>query len=187
MAETIARPVPKPRWPLAHAKGAAEELRQYLAGYCLPERFCIAGSVRRLRPQVGDLELLYIPRAPLLEVSFDDALDLALRTGRLSRRENKVGRDTWGPLIKLARHVATGLPVDLFAATPENWWNYLVCRTGPKESNLRIATAARLRGWKWEPYSSGFVREDGSERYAARSEAEVFEFVGLKYVAPEDR
>jgi hypothetical protein len=57
-----------------------------------------------------------------------------------------------GPQNNLMRHVATGLPADLFATTEANWWNYLVCRTGPVVSNLWIALEAKARGWHWNPY-----------------------------------
>jgi hypothetical protein len=41
------------------------------------------------------------------------------------------------PTEKASLRIAnrTGIPVDLFAATEDNWWNYLVCRTGPADSN----------------------------------------------------
>ncbi|MGN6643580.1 MAG: hypothetical protein ACTHKU_11340, partial [Verrucomicrobiota bacterium] len=85
----------------------------------------------------------------------------------------------------LMRHKETGLPVDLFAATPENWFNYLVCRTGPADSNTRICMAAQARGWKWNPYGVGFSR--GDEIQAVASEEEVFAFVGLPFEKPEGR
>jgi DNA polymerase/3'-5' exonuclease PolX len=89
------------------------------------------------------------------------------------------------------RHVASGIPVDLFATTEACWHNYLVCRTGPAESNIRIAAAAKARGWKWNPYGEGFSRggplAGPEEARALRSEREVFEFVGLPYTEPEER
>lgn len=66
-----------------------------------------------------------------------------------------------------------------------SWHNYLVCRTGPADSNTRICMAAQERGWKWNPYGAGFSR-DGEIR-AMESEAEVFAFVGLPYAQPEER
>lgn len=46
----------------------------------------------------------------------------------------------WGEKNKLAVHVRTGIPVDFFAATEANWWNYLVCRTGGEQNNIAIAS-----------------------------------------------
>ncbi len=83
----------------------------------------------------------------------------------------------WGEKNKLAVHVASGVPVDLFAATEANWFNYLVCRTGPGESNIAIASAAKAMGWQWHPYGTGFSRPVGlgTEGRAVASEREVFE------------
>jgi hypothetical protein len=58
-----------------------------------------------------------------------------------------------------------GIPVDLFTATEDNWWNYVVCRTGPYASNIRIAQEARK----------------------SASEEEVFTFVGPPYALPWER
>ena len=101
----------------------------------------------------------------------------------------------WGPWNKHAVHVATGLPVDLFAATEENYFNRLVVTTGSVELNVRIAKAARKMNpaWEWEVYEAGFVPLGGTwensarKRRTMRSERDVFEFVGLKWLPPEER
>lgn len=161
-------------------------------GYC-----ATAGSVRRHKPQVGDIEIIYVPLigSRRQEGEFfgtpvnaaDDWLDQMVRTKVFAQRLNSLGRKTWGTRIKLATHVGTGIPVDFFEATKANWWNYLVCRTGPKESNIAICNAALARGWEWHPYSPGFVSRDSRELHVVKSEAEVFEFAGLKYLPPEER
>ena len=170
-----------------------------LMPYCEPDRLTIAGSVRRMKAEVGDVEILFVPRVGTVTGEgemFGTPSNLAeseinrlVKTGILAQRRNALGNTTWGSLIKLAVHSKSGIPVDLFTATKENWWNYLVCRTGPAESNMAIAKAARARGLKWEPYSSGFVvgANDGLDRLLVESEADVFEFVGLKYQEPEKR
>ena len=84
------------------------------------------------------------------------------------------------------RHVPSGIPVDLFATTEACWFNYLVCRTGGADNNLAICFAAQRAGWKWTPYGPGFTRGSG-EVHLVRSEREVFEFVGLPYLEPEQR
>lgn len=184
------------KWPVDEARAVAEEIAECLAAGC--ERVQVAGSIRRRKPMVGDAEVLYIPRHAVepdpndmfasRDVNLADrAIADMERAGVLERRTNQLGRTTFGALIKLMRHRASGLPVDLFEATPANWVNYLVCRTGPADSNTRIASAAKARGWKWAPYSPGFEREDGAQVRAMTSEREVFEFVGLPYAEPDGR
>ena len=157
-------------------------------------RLVVAGSLRRNKPDVGDVEILYIGKLATrpgdlfstIEANLADEVIAALeKAGVLERRKNVNGSEMYGPKNKLMRHRATGLPVDFFAATAENWHNYLVCRTGSVDSNTRICMAAQERGWKWNPYGAGFSR--GGEIRAMASEAEVFAFVGLPYEQPEAR
>lgn len=122
-----------------------------------------------------------------MSVELDRLIDARI----LNRRLNRDGRVTWGPQNKLARHVPSGIPVDLFATTELAWWNYLVCRTGPAELNKQIATAAQAKGWKWNPYGPGFSRDGplagARETVAATSEEQVFAFAGIPYLPPERR
>lgn len=182
----------KKRWPRLEAEAVARELAWMLAGVC--DRVVVAGSLRRGKALVGDVEILYIPRyqARAFDMFTDRMEDLAaerigelVRDGVLFKRPSKTGSFSWGEKNRLAVHTRSGIPVDLFAATEENWWNYLVCRTGPAESNMRIARAAKERGWKWNPYGVGFSR--GQEVRRMGSEEDVFRFAGLAFMEAEGR
>lgn len=159
----------------------------------------IAGSLRRGKELVGDVEILFIPEfeerwhdfyTPTAFNLAEEAIGNLLADGMLSKRPSVNGTFAWGSKNKLALH-RSGLPVDLFTADEKNWWNYLVCRTGPGESNIRIAREAQWRGWKWNPYGNGFSRGGPLagewEMHEVSSEREVFEFVGLPYMKPEER
>jgi DNA polymerase/3'-5' exonuclease PolX len=189
----------KKRYPHADALAVANELIAALQYGCGPacERIEIAGSIRRAKPMVGDIELIYIPRferrqvAPELFPRLADLADLALekllRDGILAKRPNKNGGTAWGRQNKLAVHVASGIPVDLFATEADCWFNYLVCRTGGAETNKAICNAAIAKGWKWNPYGRGFTERDGIGVHYVKTERDVFDFVGLPYLAPEER
>jgi DNA polymerase/3'-5' exonuclease PolX len=187
----------KRKFHLFEAAAVAAEITGAMEALCGAGYLCAAGSVRRRKPQVGDIEIVYVPvigSRRLPDEFFgtpvnaaDDWLDQMVRQKVFAQRLNTLGRKTWGGRIKLATHVPTGIPVDFFEATKANWWNYMVCRTGPKESNMAISRAALARGWEWHPYSPGFVSKDARELHAVKSEAEVFEFVGLKDLPPEER
>ncbi len=182
----------KQRWPLKEAVIIAETLREVLALSC--ERIIIAGSIRRQKADVGYIELLYIPRFEPRKIDLlneakvnvtDECINKLIACGQLAKRKNKNGSEMWGEKNKLAVHIPTGIPVDLFATDADSWWNNLVCRTGPAESNMRIAQAAQKRGWQWNPYQDGFTTPNGfihcgTERY-------VFEAVGLPYYEPRER
>jgi len=189
--KTVAK---KKRYPREAAIAVARELVGQLAP--VTERLVVAGSLRRGKAEVGDVEILFIPRREERQVDLfnvgpidlaEEKIAMVLRYGDLAKRRTARGSVTWGERNKLAVHCASGIPVDLFAATEANWWNYLVCRTGPAELNRRICSAAIARGWKWNPYGSGFTRPDGSSEVAMTSEQEVFEFVGLEYKPPHLR
>lgn len=187
----------KTKFPRAAALAVAKELCDVLRP--VAERLIVAGSLRRRKAEVGDVEILFVPK--LKAVPFDlfgtvvqmslveDALADLLEGGVLAKRKNVNGSEMWGAKNMLAVHVASGIPVDLFAATEANWWNYLVCRTGPGESNIAIASAAQAMGWKWNPYGAGFSRQIGltTEERVVGSEREVFEFVGLPFKEPWER
>lgn len=183
----------KKRYPLAQAKEIAAELEFLLAPHC--ERIIIAGSIRRRRADVADIELLYIPRYEERQIDLlstgqvnttDGIIDNILSKGILAKRLSKNGSPAWGAKNKLAVHVNSGIPVDLFATDAECWHNYLVCRTGPAESNMRIATAAQKKGLTWHPYGTGFT-DAMSNAYHVASEMDVFHKVGLPYLSPEIR
>jgi DNA polymerase/3'-5' exonuclease PolX len=191
----------KPRFPRADALRVARACVAALRPAC--SELIIAGSLRRRKAEVGDVEVLYIPRTIEVADPGDlfgkkiraNAVDLILSAlvdeGLLLKRQNKDGHFAWGDQNKLALHKASGIPIDFFAATPENWWNLLVCRTGGAESNKQICAAAIDRGWKWNPYKEGFSRGGpmAGEKTVHRilSEREVFEFVGLDYLEPWER
>ncbi|MBE3063729.1 MAG: hypothetical protein IMZ69_01765, partial [Spirochaetes bacterium] len=134
----------KTRYPRLLALDVASELVERLRPAC--ERIKIAGSLRREKPDVGDIEILYVSKSGWIPdpddffkqidlVLADDRIRYLESAGILSRRYNALGRETFGPLNKLMVHCASGIPVDLFCASDENWINYLVCRTGPADLN----------------------------------------------------
>jgi DNA polymerase/3'-5' exonuclease PolX len=184
------------RYPYEVAYPIAAGIVYDLRPFC--ERIEIAGSLRRHRNDVGDIEILYIP--VIIEEPDDtdlfatreadtahDQIQKLERNGVLARRLSKTGHQAYGPKNKLLLHVASGIPVDLFAANRETWWNQLVCRTGPAELNKEIAAAALAKGWHWNVYGSGFSRIEYTESVEMHSEAEVFAFVGMSCLDPEHR
>jgi len=189
----------KPKFDYSVAHVIATQLVEVLEPAC--ERITIAGSLRRCEKQVGDIEILYVPKfvrgtppGELVESTIDLSLskigDL-INAGVLVRRQNTNGADAFGPRNKLMRHFASGIPVDLFCTDERSWANYLVCRTGPAAFNIRVASRARALGWKWHPYDCGFSRKrcggELIEWQVIRSEEQLFEFLGWPYCQPWER
>lgn len=168
---------------LERAKAIAEEIMGLLDGSC--ERIEIAGSIRRHKWDVGDIELLCIPNFDGGADRLDRRIQGLIFQGILSYRLNKLGRKVYGPKNKLLRHVPSGIGVDIFSTTEECWPVSMVVRTGGKATNQRIAMAALERGYQFHAYGSGFSTPDGD--IVCRSEREVFEAVGLPYREPWER
>jgi len=185
----------KKKFPFNDAYAVAKEIHYRLKDFCEPG-FCKAvGSLRRYKPLVSDVEFLFVPHIRNLPDGLFDTepVDQAnalfyrwLNAGYLQKRPNVNGSFTWGPLNKLAIHVASGIPVDLFTTTKDNWWVSLVIRTGSKETNLKLTTGAQAQGATLNAYGSGVTWSDGTST-PALSEAHVFEMCQVPYKEPRDR
>jgi DNA polymerase (family 10) len=182
-------------YPRQLALQIAEKLLKELAP--VTEQIVIAGSIRRKRKLVHDIEILYIPKVedtkedmfePTPVDLAEEKLQQLIKEGILAQRYTRDGHATWGKQNKLARHVKSDIPVDFFATTQLNWFNSLVVRTGGKQTNIAISEGALKKGWSFEAYGSGFHKtEDKQERHDSSSERDVFQFAGLEYLDPEDR
>lgn len=181
------------RWPHAKVMNVANALVDLLRDSC--EQIEIAGSLRRQRQNVGDIEILFIPKTGRRKVGLfsdesyseaDAAIEQLVRDGVLTQRPKIDGSFTWGEKNKLAIHIASGIPVDLFATTPENWWVSLVVRTGSKEMNLKLTTNAQRLNRSLMAYGCG-VRGANGTVVAATSERHVFELCGVPYREPHQR
>ncbi|MBN9691343.1 MAG: hypothetical protein J0M24_13990 [Verrucomicrobia bacterium] len=191
----------KIRYSRADALAVARDLCEVLAYECEPDLLKVCGSLRRRKESVGDVEIVYVPRVALIpeekdllgstgkfrqENRVDVLLEQLLAAGHLAKRPNKLGRTSWGESNKLAVHVASGIPVDLFATTRRAWWGYVVCRTGSAETNTRIASQAQAKGWQWHPYDGHFTDVLG-RRHWIENERDAFALVGLPYREPWER
>lgn len=185
---------PKKRFPRAAAIQVAREMVDALKPHC--HRIIVAGSLRRQKSEVGDVEILYIPKTVKTKVDLlmsavisvaDLEIDRMEKDGILSKRLSVLGTPSWGKSNKLALHRQSRIPVDFFASTEATWYNYLVCRTGPLDLNIRIAAEAKRRGYQWHPYGAGFAHLQSGNIIPVHSEEDVFEFVGFPFMPPSDR
>jgi len=185
----------KVKYPLHEAATIAKEVLSKLEPFC--SKACIAGSIRRMKSYVGDAELLVIPKwAEVLNEGemFKSQVNLLEREIQsliacqyFELRKKINGTVTDGHAVKLLRHIKSGIPVDIFFTTPENWISALVCRTGGKTNNEEIARRAKTIGYRWKMSGAGFYDPESEIMYRMKSEEELFQFVGLPYLQPEER
>ena len=143
--------------------------------------------------EVGDIELLCVPKAGAVDlfgepVASESLLDLRcselIDQGVLAPRPNKLGAVTIGPLNKLLVHPATGIGVDIFATSAENWGMAMVVRTGPVGFNVRMMSRFRELGMAGHAY--GGVTSEGEELQCP-TEERVFELLEWEYLEPWKR
>lgn len=135
-------------------------------------RIEVAGSLRRRRPTIGDLDLLAAVDDP---GSLIDALD------GLSEVEKVLSAGTDKSSIVLRE----GPQVDLMVCPPAAWGTHLLHFTGSKDHNIALRGMALDRGWSLS--EKGFKVIESGELLLAADEAEAYERLDLPWVAPELR
>ena len=158
------------RFKLATAAQYAETLRAFLQGISGVRQVVVAGSFRRMRETVGDLDILVTatPDSPVMQhfTSYDEVAEV------LSAGETRAS-----VLLKC------GMQVDLRVVAQESYGAALHYFTGSKSHNIAIRRIAQQLGLKVNEY--GVFR--GTKSIAGDSEESVYRAVGLPYIPPELR
>ncbi|MBW3606021.1 MAG: DNA polymerase/3'-5' exonuclease PolX [Actinobacteria bacterium] len=163
------------RTPLADVIGVAEELLARVRQLPDVERAVLAGSFRRGRDTIGDLDLLVATHAPAKVLSAVSADALV--------RDVVAQGDT-----KLTVLTLRDLQVDVRAVEPASWGAALIYFTGSKAHNVRIRERALRRGTTLSEY--GLHARDDDALLAGHDEAAVYAALGLPWISPtlrEDR
>ena len=161
------------RYLLSYAEDMAHELTGYLGETPGIEQITTAGSLRRGRETVGDLDLLVTGPATA------DVLERFVRFPKveqlLARGENKAS-------AKVGRE---GLQVDVRTLPRESFGAALQYFTGSKDHNVAVRTRAVKMGFKLSEY--GLYRSADETKVAGETEAGVYEALGLRWIPPELR
>jgi len=188
------------RWDLATATKYAEHIKRELTGLC--EKIDIAGSIRRGRPDCGDIDLV-----ALVKPGMRDMLEKRVRASA-NTRVIKNGPQIMCFILWNGMQVDLffALPesVDMFSTTPGNYGMRLLAMTGSKEHNILLAKRAKGMGIHFHPYK-GLMRggkyvtvkgaDDvqeheeyiGGEVFCGETEEAIFAALGLAFVPPEKR
>ncbi len=169
-AELSARPAGPPRMLRATAAHHASHLADHLRAVDGVRQVEVAGSFRRCRETVGDLDLLVSSTAPAKVVrAFTEAQGVS----------EVLQQGEGGASVRLD----SGLQVDLRVVPAESFGAALYYFTGSKAHNIAIRRLGQDRGLKINEY--GVFR--GSRRIGGRTEREVAKAVGLPWIPPELR
>lgn len=163
------------RTPLGTAKPAAEDLLASLIA-ALPAgtitRSAIAGSIRRWRETIGDVDLL---------VATEDGPAVVAAFRNLSPVAEVLGSGATKTSVRLRN----GLQVDLRVIQEKHWGAALQYFTGSQAHNVALRQFALRRGYSLNEY--GLTRvADGQELFFGE-EADLYDALGLAYIEPELR
>ncbi len=158
------------RWPLGAVLYQARELLQLLRELPEVEAAEIAGSARRYKETVGDLDFLAATR---------EGAKVAEAFTRLAPVKAVYAL---GP-GKATVYIGPGIQVDLKIVPPESWGAGLQYFTGSKAHDIHLRRIAQQRGLKLNEY--GVWR--GKERIAGAREEEVYAALGMDWIPPPMR
>ena len=156
----------------ADAEIALEPLLAWLREDEAVERLEVAGSFRRGRDTVGDVDLLVVS---------DDTPAAMKRFREYDEVETVFGSGD----DKTSLVLEDGLQVDLRAVGEASFGAALLYFTGSKAHNVRLRRRAQERDATLNEY--GLWTVDGRERLAGSREEEVYEALGLRWIPPELR
>lgn len=117
---------------LTDALEIANRVKNELAPHCY--RIEIAGSIRREKPEVKDIEVVCIPHI------YDTGLFESGIATVVNQWEKVKGELEWGKCKYTQRILPEGIKLDLFFATPNNWGLIFAIRTGSAYHTLNLNT-----------------------------------------------
>ncbi len=136
------------------------------------EQAAYAGSLRRFRETIGDVDVL---------VGSDDPAAVTDAFMGLGEVDRVIGSGE----TKTSVITSDGLQVDLRIVPPDSFGAALVYFTGSKAHNIRLRQRAIDRGWMLNEYA--LAAKDGGDVVASKTEQDVYDALELPWIAPEQR
>lgn len=160
----------KGRFLLGEIFPLAQRILAQLQGLPEVQRANVAGSVRRMKETIGDVDILAISTRPERVMEFFVSLPGVVKV--------------WGHgATKSSVRLKEGFDMDLRVIPPESYGAALQYFTGSKEHNIALRKIAIDQGYKLSEY--GLFR--GAELIAAETEELVYQKLGMPWIPPELR
>ena len=165
----------KERMTLLEAYGIGMSiLKHFEALKGLYENIELAGSLRRRKETIGDIDILISAKKenwPKLHQHFITYAGV---------KEVLLSGETKSSVV-----LQEGRQVDLRTVEPHQWGAALQYFTGSKEHNVRLRDIAKAMGLKLSEY--GLFKADTEERIGGSTEEEIYELLGMEWIPPEIR
>jgi DNA polymerase (family X) len=166
------------RFSLAAADEVARKMTEMLGSLPGVDKVTGAGSLRRGRETVGDLDMLITGKFAASEAQRNKVIAAVLKFPGiqevLAQGENKVS-------FKLR----SGLQVDVRLLPPDSFGAALQYFTGSKSHSVALRQRALKQGYTLSEY--GLARVDNEKRVAGKTEEEIYQKLGLEFIPPELR
>ena len=160
----------KGRWLLGTIYPYMEEIVALLKDSNLVKEAVAAGSIRRMKETIGDVDILVTTKKP------KEIIEYFLSHMKYSKLWGK------GP-TKVSLRTLQGFDIDVRVLDEEVFGVGLQYFTGSKEHNVKLRTHAIQKGYKLSEY--GLFK--GKKRIACKTEEEVYKALGMPYIEPEMR
>ena len=189
------------KFELGVAQNIADNLIALLGPYC--EKLNIAGSIRRQKPLVKDIELVCVPKKVFIQTElFGNGIDLVVPEFKKTieaASEKIVKGNIDGRYMQVI--LKNGIVLDLFLPKLSDYYRQFAIRTGSGDySRYIIASAWRKKGWCGtdsglrritDCYKNGTTwkcyNENAELPPVWHSEEEFFDWLGVKCVNPSER
>lgn len=172
----------KTKLPLAAADALALQMIERLRPYC--RRIEAAGSIKRRKPEIGDVELI---AAPLFEHDlFGNPTENHMLNGVDWEWFGRIVKN--GPKYKQVE-LHEGATLDLFIVTPPAQWGVLsLIRTGSAEFSHRFVTSKQQGGLlpSYLKVKDGAIWSN-NHIILTPEESDVFDLAGVPWIEPEKR
>ncbi len=160
------------RHPIGKVLPIVNEILGYLSGHAPVGRLNVAGSIRRWKETIGDIDIL--------STSKDPGAVMGVFTRMPFTKEVLMKGPTKSSVV-----LEGGLQVDIRVVDEASYGAALAYFTGSKAHNIRLREIAVKAGLKLNEY--GVFREKDNCKVGGRTEEEVYEILKLQFVPPEMR
>jgi len=147
------------------------------------EKISIAGSLRRGKQKVKDVELVVIPDDNLLHM-----MNIWAKKGTIQKAPyGKNGTHRWGS--KYRGFIHQGVRFEMFTATPDTWGYILWLRTGPADAGHYVMGHMKRYNAPYR-FDNGacWLSEKATQQVSVPEEATLFELLGInEWVSPQNR
>ncbi len=155
-----------------HAMPIVEEITGFLSRQDFVEKVEVAGSYRRRKETIGDLDFLAVSSSP------DKVMDIFTR---MKDVKDVLAKGTTKSSVRLSN----GMQVDLRVVQKKEFGSALLYFIGSKEHNVELRKLALKQGYTLSEY--GLFSVKGKKWVAGRNEQEIYQKLGLHYMEPELR